>query len=210
MNTKEDFIYAAVLSHISWQQIATGPTYRLPELLERVEKATGIKLPDPVMNDVLDRMVAEGFADVIDTGVAGTYIKLRYKPIYDRITSQTQDTKSPAYIYRTIGKRLLVDILGNADPIASDQADTSIPPPILTEDNRARLVVELGSALSKLDDQNVSNEIKAQASSLMSAARSLAEAPEPPVPIIWELITRANALAGIASLLVAIVALFGQ
>lgn len=62
----------------------------------------------------------------------------------------------------------------------------------------------------ELDKLPVANSEKAQIRAYVLAARSLADAPEPPVDLIWEILNRANHVSGIASLFVAILAIFLQ
>ncbi len=71
-----------------------------------------------------------------------------------------------------------------------------------------RLVALLSDVERNLDAAGIPNFEKAMARAYIVAARTLAESPEPPADIIWELIGRANQIAGIAALLVAIIALF--
>lgn len=73
---------------------------------------------------------------------------------------------------------------------------------------REGLISAISSAERQLDDLGASNQEKAQARAYIVAIRALAEAPEPPVDLIWELVNRANSIAGIASLFVSIIALF--
>jgi len=78
----------------------------------------------------------------------------------------------------------------------------------LSEEKRGALISLLHDAELALDSVSVSNNEKAMARAYIVAAKVLADAPEPPADLIWELIGRANALSGIASLLVSIIALF--
>ena len=78
----------------------------------------------------------------------------------------------------------------------------------LPEKNRERLVIALRAAEGELDALGAGNAEKAQARAYLVAAAALAEAPDPPADIIWDLIQRANNIAGIAALLVSIVGLF--
>ena len=73
---------------------------------------------------------------------------------------------------------------------------------------RDTLIAAISSAERQLDELGASNHEKAQARAYIVAIRALAEAPEPPADLIWELANRANSLAGIASLFVSIIALF--
>ena len=78
----------------------------------------------------------------------------------------------------------------------------------LAEEKRESLVSLLREAEESLDQLGAGNSEKAMARAFIVAARVLADAPDPPVDLIWEIIGRANSLAGIASLLVSIIALF--
>ena len=203
----EDYIYAAVISHISWQQIATGPTYRIPEFEERLENATGVRFDQRLLTEVVQRLRRDGFAQYIENDIIGAYLKINYKPVYEYVAGRVEDLETPEAQYRLIGKRLLSDLLNQPEREAATPS-TDEPPPILSQENAGRLVGEVDAVIQKLDELPIENSEKAQARSLLLAARSLAEAPEPPVSIIWELISRANAISGIAGLLVSIIGLF--
>jgi hypothetical protein len=96
------------------------------------------------------------------------------------------------------------------EPILVDSsAWTGLPPDFqFTEERLQRLVTLLDTAERDLDSYPIPNSQKAQARAYILAAKELAQAPEPPADLIWELIGRANSIAGIASLFVSIVALF--
>jgi hypothetical protein len=88
---------------------------------------------------------------------------------------------------------------------------TGLPPTfVLTETKRDELLSLLRAAEDGLDAVTITNSDKAQARALIVAARELAEAPDPPADLIWQIINRANSLAGIASLFVAIIAVFAS
>ena len=98
--------------------------------------------------------------------------------------------------------------IGEAGPISSSTW-TGLPSDFeLTEKRREKLVVLLTTVESDLDKIGVGNSEKAMARAYIVAAKALADAPVPPVDLIWVMIGRANALSGIASLLVSVVALF--
>ena len=59
-----------------------------------------------------------------------------------------------------------------------------------------------------LDESGASNAEKSQARAYVIAIRALAEAPDPPADIIWQIIARANSAAGIAAFFVAVIGLF--
>jgi hypothetical protein len=77
-----------------------------------------------------------------------------------------------------------------------------------SEDKLQTLVRELDRVEAALGTIQISQQERSQARAYIVAARVLAEAPEPPSDLIWEIIVRANSIAGIASLFVAIVGLF--
>ena len=79
---------------------------------------------------------------------------------------------------------------------------------VLTEEKRVALVRGLDAAEQGLSGLRLGQEVQAQARAYIVAARSLAEAPEPQPDLIWEILNRANSIAGIASLFVSILALF--
>lgn len=77
-----------------------------------------------------------------------------------------------------------------------------------SEDEQRKLIgllTEVERALPSADGTNVE---QAMAHAYIISARVLAEAPDPPSDLIWELVNRASQIAGIASLFVAIFALF--
>jgi hypothetical protein len=71
-----------------------------------------------------------------------------------------------------------------------------------------RLKVALKAVENAVAKASCSNEERAQARAYIFAINALAEAPDPPADLIWKLVERANSFAGIASLFVALVALF--
>jgi hypothetical protein len=81
---------------------------------------------------------------------------------------------------------------------------------VLTEQKRDQLVTMLRNAEADLDSLGASNHEKAMARAYIVAAKTLADAPEPPTDLIWELVNRANQRSGIASLFVSIMALFAS
>lgn len=79
---------------------------------------------------------------------------------------------------------------------------------VVALEKRDELVRLLVKAERDLDALSGTNSEKGMARAYIVAARVLAEAPEPPEDLIWELVGRANSLAGVASLFVSIIALF--
>ncbi len=205
--TKKDYVYAAILSHISWQQIGTGQVYRKAELVERIARATGVELTKEYSDDLLARLAEDNFADIIFNQVVGDYIKIKYKPINEHVAKMREDPDTPEYHYGIVGKRMLADLFGQNSDEFSDVENLS-PPPSLSAAQAEKLVAELGKSIDELDSLEVDNETKAQARALFIAARSLADAPEPPVGLIWEILERLNNISGIASLLLTIFAVF--
>ncbi|NML05098.1 hypothetical protein [Sphingomonas sp. G-3-2-10] len=78
----------------------------------------------------------------------------------------------------------------------------------LNEEKKASLISLLNDAERTLDSLGAGNSDKAMARAYIVAVRALADTPDPPVDLIWEIIGRANSIAGIASLFVSIIALF--
>jgi hypothetical protein len=94
-------------------------------------------------------------------------------------------------------------------PVVLSSTWTGLPSNFeLNEQKRAALVSMLDEAERALDSVGAGNSEKAMARAYIVAARALSDAPDPPADLIWEIIQRANSLAGIASLFVSIVALF--
>lgn len=54
---------------------------------------------------------------------------------------------------------------------------------------------------------DLTNSQKAQATGYLQAAKALSEVPEPPVDLIWDILSRANSLAGIGSFFIALITL---
>jgi len=80
--------------------------------------------------------------------------------------------------------------------------------PRLDSERLSALVALLKGVERDLDRANLGNTERAQALAYFSAIRALAEAPEPPVDLIWQLVERASQIAGVAALFVSIIALF--
>lgn len=78
----------------------------------------------------------------------------------------------------------------------------------IDEGMRERIVDEVAKIHVAIEGTSVGNVEKAQARALLRAIEALADAPEPPGDLIWELLQRANNISGIASLFVSIIALF--
>ena len=78
----------------------------------------------------------------------------------------------------------------------------------LTEEKRSEIIRQLDLAESSIPNTDASQHNQAQARSYIVAARALLEAPDPEPELAWELIGRANNLAGIMSLFVSLIALF--
>lgn len=72
----------------------------------------------------------------------------------------------------------------------------------VNSNNREKVRFGIGEARASLEGESLTNEQKSQAISLLNAAEELLDAPTPPSDIIWELVERAGAIAGIAGLFV--------
>jgi hypothetical protein len=80
----------------------------------------------------------------------------------------------------------------------------------LAEESRIRLTADLDKLTDILSVLDLGQETYSQVRAYVIAAKALAEAPEPQADLIWEIINRANQVAGIASLFVSILALFAK
>ena len=78
----------------------------------------------------------------------------------------------------------------------------------LTPEASQRVIDAIRLAEDGLDRSGASNEVRAQALAYIVAIRALAEAPEPPADLIWQMAHRLNSIAGIAGLFIALVGLF--
>ncbi|SEK46371.1 hypothetical protein SAMN05216382_0458 [Sphingomonas palmae] len=141
-----------------------------------------------------------------------TYINSRY-PAFRKTALETNAIASAA---GRIGGRLFPDVFAGYTQEAinntthAEQLEEREPsiPVSLSENKRISLINEIGAVEARLDDQDLSNADKAQARAFLNAAKALTEAPEPPADLIWEILNRANSIAGIASLFVTIIAIF--
>lgn len=79
---------------------------------------------------------------------------------------------------------------------------------VLTEHQTARVAEGLRLVDRLIQTHSCTNEERAQARAYFIAIEALANAPEPPAGLIWEILNRANSVAGIASLFVSLIALF--
>ncbi|GAA0461641.1 MULTISPECIES: hypothetical protein [Sphingomonas] len=95
-----------------------------------------------------------------------------------------------------------------SDDVAVKSASWTGVPSTLSWKQREQLLTLLKEVEEEIDGLPLSNSARTQIRSYVSAARELAEAPEPQVDLIWEILNRANAMAGIASLFVSVISLF--
>ncbi|MEO7505340.1 MAG: hypothetical protein ABIT69_09180 [Sphingomicrobium sp.] len=79
---------------------------------------------------------------------------------------------------------------------------------VLSPEATESLMIALKVADDALAKSGASNEEAAQARAYIMAIHSLAEAPSPPADIIWELVMRLGAIAGLAQLFVALIGLY--
>ena len=94
-------------------------------------------------------------------------------------------------------------------PSAGELYTTSLPADfVLSSEKREILTDELQKIELSLEDLPLSNSNKAQVRALVLAAKELSQAPEPPSDLIWEILNRANSVAGVLSLFVSVLSLF--
>jgi hypothetical protein len=65
-------------------------------------------------------------------------------------------------------------------------------------------------SLDEVQNSALSNAEKSQAQGFLSAAKALAETPEPPVDLIWMILNRGNSIAGIGSFFLALITLIAM
>lgn len=70
----------------------------------------------------------------------------------------------------------------------------------VNDTNKDKFILAVSTALEQLDQNDLTNEQKSQSRVYLIAAKELADTPEPPSDIIWELIQRAGAICGILGL----------
>jgi hypothetical protein len=139
----------------------------------------------------------EGFSEAMDTLVFYKFVAMEVAP--------------SGYLTHYYLPRMSIEYLAAAEPnVTIDSSNwTGLPSEFaFSPDKHATLVKLLEEAEDSLDGLGASNEEKAMARSYIVAARVLSDAPDPPIDLIWELISRANQLSGIAALFVSIIALF--
>ncbi|HEX8238677.1 MAG TPA: hypothetical protein VF574_02950 [Allosphingosinicella sp.] len=156
--------------------------------------------------DLFEREGRDGDLDIFKKGRFPVLDAISEHPTFERYHDFGDE-----WLKRAL-KRVDADIM--AHPVEPSKTDESqlrrqVRPSIepLTEENRIQLVAELARAEQALEKAELTNVGKAQGRAFVIAARVLAESPDPPHDVIWDLIQRANNLAGIASLLVAVIAL---
>ena len=74
----------------------------------------------------------------------------------------------------------------------------------LSEENANVVTSLIDKSLAELQKQKISNEEHRQAAAYMLAAKELVLAPSPPSEIIWDLIQKASAIAGIVQIVLQI------
>jgi hypothetical protein len=162
-------------------------------------------------NAELERFERDGLTgslDVLDKGRFPALDAVSDHPTFERYADFGDE-----WLKRAI-KRVNAELQSNpssSELTVSDGARPTEPTPAkiaLTEATRFELVKELRLVEQAIEAATLTNEEKAQARAFVIAARMLAESPDPPDDLIWELIQRASNLAGIASLFVSIIALF--
>lgn len=141
----------------------------------------------------------EGFTELLDELVYDKFITMR----------SSQSGLLVEYSLSQTAIENLAAFEGNFDINSSKW--TGLPSDFaLTEERQQSLVSMLIKAEQDLNFIEAGNAEKAMARSYIIAAKALAEAPDPPNDLIWDILNRANQLSGIASLFVSILALFAS
>jgi hypothetical protein len=129
----------------------------------------------------------------------------------ETIPSNAILTESGDFLTTEDGNYIVTEDVDELDPTINSQRWTGRVGKVLAETaKREEFILLLDKAEKNLETANASNSERAIARAYIIAARTLAESPDPPEDLVWELISRANALAGVASLFVAIFALFAS
>ena len=228
--SREELLPAIVLSGVAEVGDYVGPATGLTEL---VRNRWGTDYSDEEIMFAVTLFAGIGDATFADSGNPEDFIRVSSGDLKARLRQSGWKESQPAlHYYSHFGVEWLEREWARSEPRthissppAGDELEATDPTtePLtvgstewtglpanfaLTEDTRAELVSLLRQAEDGLNGLAASNHEKAQARAFIVAARMLAEAPDPPVELIWQLIGRANSIAGIASLLVSIIALF--
>ena len=161
------------------------------------------------LRTILDQMVIDGQLerDWGERDYEGSYRAVKDVGINHLTTANVATGRS-----EVSSPMLGLGMLKHPDPpssLISSSSWTGLPSQfVLDEQKKAELVLLLAAAERTLDSLGMGNSEKATVRAYIIAARALSDVPDPPVDIIWELINRANSLAGIAALFVSIIALF--
>jgi hypothetical protein len=140
---------------------------------------------------------SSGFSEAMDNLVANKFIAMELSP-----------SRLLAHFY--LPKMSIEYLAANEPNVTIDSTNWTGLPSGFTFNpaKHDRLVSLLKEAEDSLDKLEATNEEKAMARSYLVAAKVLSDAPDPPIDLIWELIGRANQIAGITALLISLIALF--
>jgi len=105
------------------------------------------------------------------------------------------------------GIRHVEDVLLRQTAVDSSSWTGRPNPVVLDEERRERIAHELTRIQGELENLTLTNSERSQVVALVLAAKVLAESPNPPGDLIWEIVERASSIASVASLFIAIIAL---
>ena len=158
------------------------------------------------------------------TPVSGSYVQFDHKKFTNFRVNYLNDS-SIHTVAKEIGGRFYPDTFaaleseiaqgrirpetGEAETVEEKGiASTEVPQQafeiISSVSGRENFVSLIDDALVEIDTAKLTNDEKAQARSYLLAARNLTEQSDPPVDLIWRIISRASDISGIASFFLSI------
>jgi hypothetical protein len=207
-------------------------------ILKTITKFNGEKFLDFGMmaEGLFDRLVTAKAITIREAGIAGIYYKfessaftnfranfLKSNPIH-KIASEIGD-RYYRDVFQAIERaaaegrplppslNLTEEALpsqGNVEGADPKPATAPNPDFFRSEARRSTFVAKVNTSLKEIEKADLSNAEKSQAQGYLVAAKALSEIPDPPVDLIWTILTRANSVAGIASFFVALIALIAM
>jgi len=174
-----------------------------------------------IAEELFDLMLSGGALDYQNKPLVGEYTKLD-KEFYSSFRGSALSNDEIYQASKEIGSRYFEDAF---EAIRSGVATAKEIEPSVENDASEQLDLanaynhealssaEAKEAFSKLSSDaqlevsksDLSNEQKAAAHGYLEAARALANVPEPPTDLIWQILNRGSAIAGIASFFLALI-----
>lgn len=101
------------------------------------------------------------------------------------------------------------DVISNEnDPRITDLSpDASF---FKSDEKKQRFINAAGKAHEEIQASDLSNAQKVEALGYLTAAQALSDVPEPPVDLIWDILTRANNIAGVGTFFLTLIMLLAM